>query len=170
MVHFGPYGLFGAMSGPSCCISVPFLFKNYLTKDQASIEGISSISNPFGPVSGPFRPIWSILDHRIRLGPCLVHRAAFLFHFCSVIFSQKIKSVKKDFSVRLDPYLIRFGPYGPFWPIWSIWDHVWSILLHFCSISVQNLCPGKIKPGKGFSSISDPFGPTSGPFWSIWSL
>ena len=62
---FGKYGPLGTMPGPSCCISVPFMFKNVLTKDQASIEGISSISSPFGPVSGPFGPIWSIFAHGI---------------------------------------------------------------------------------------------------------
>ena len=94
----------------------------------------------FGPVSGPFRPICSILDHRIRLGPCLVHLAAFLFHFSSEMCSQKIKPVKKDFlqfPVRLGLYLVRLGPYVPFWTTGFVWDHVWSILLHFCSISLQ---------------------------------
>ena len=133
------------MSGPSCRIFVPFLFRNVLTKDQASKEEFSSISSPFGPVSGPFRPICSILDHRIRLGPCLVHLAAFLSHFSSEMCSRKIKPVKKDFlqfPVRLGLYLVRLGPYGPFWTIGFVWDHVWPIVLHFCSISVQK-CANK---------------------------
>ena len=93
------------------------------------------------------------------LKPCLVHLAAFLFHFSSEMRSRKIKSVKKDFSVRLDPYLVRFGPYGPFWPIWSIWDHVWSILLHFCSISVQKCAQEKSSQERVFRPFLIRLGP-----------
>ena len=81
LVRSGPYG-------PSCRISVPFLFRNVITKDQA----------------------------------------------------RKIKPVKKDFlqfPVCLGLYLVRLGPYVPFWTIRFVWDHVWSILPHFCSISLQ---------------------------------
>ena len=57
MVHFGQYGPFGTTSGPSYCISVPFLFRYVLTKDQVSKEGFFS---PFGP--------WSVLDHMVHFG------------------------------------------------------------------------------------------------------
>ena len=87
--------------------------------------------------------IWSVRAHMVHfypwdpLGPCLVHLAAFLFHFSSEMRSRKIKSVKKDFPGRLGLYLVHLGPYGPFWTIGFVWEHVWSILPHFCSISVQ---------------------------------
>ena len=143
--YFGQYGLFGAMPGPSCCISVPFMSRNVLTIDEVSIEGVSSISSPFGPVSCLFRPIWSILAHGTHSGPFPFHRAEFLLHLYSELCSWKIKPIKKDspqFPVHLGPYLVCLGPYGPFWPIWSSWDHVSSIRLHFCSISVH-ICAQK---------------------------
>ena len=101
------------MSGPSCCISVPSLFRNVLTKDQVSKKGFFS---SFGHISGPFWTIWSILANMVQLGPCLVHLTAFLFHFCSEMCPGKIKPGKGfcPFLIRLGPRLVRFGPYGLF--------------------------------------------------------
>ena len=116
MVHFGPWDPFRTLSGPSCCIFVPFIFRSVLTKYQASNEGFFSISSSFGPVSCLFRSIWSILAHLLRLGPCLVHLTEFLFHFCSQMCSQKMKSVQKIKSVKKD--------------FQSVWTHIWSVLDH----------------------------------------
>ena len=146
------------MSGPSCCLSVPFLFRNVLTKDQVSKKGYFS---PFGPISGPFWPIWSICYHVWSI----------LLHFCP-ISDQKCAQEKSSqervfgpFLIGLGPRLVRFGPYGLFRTMIGPSCHI-AVSFMFTNVQRQDLVSigSFVYTFCNFHYLCAPFDP----FWSIF--